>query len=64
MKESVWNGTVTEQKADGDAFNYMYEDGYLKFGSRKKVTKEEDVWFEQDLLKLCASLDRPFDVPR
>ena len=59
MKDSVWNGIVTEQKADGDAFNYIYEDGCLKLGSRKKVKKEEDVWFESDLLRLCANIHKP-----
>ena len=58
MKDSLWNGVVTEQKADGEAFNYKYEDGCLKLGSRKKVKKEEDVWFESDLLRLCATIHK------
>ena len=33
----------------------MYEEGLLKFGSRKKVSGEADVWFEKDLLKLCTN---------
>ena len=50
MKDSLWNGRLTHQYGNEEAYNYICTDGELELGSRKKITKAEDVWFEKDLL--------------